>query len=133
LPPGTGSADLLTHRATVIDAFLQGRVVPFLGAGVSLCDRPLGAVWKFTAGECPPKGWKPAEDSAARLLRPVSQATGDVSKIPTVSTEISYAGKNSGNLRSIQKQAPSGGPSLLQTSNHLAKYVLATLKKPKIT
>lgn len=29
-----------THFTTVVDGILEGRVVPFLGAGVNLCDRP---------------------------------------------------------------------------------------------
>ena len=36
---------LQDHAAKVIKATLGGRVVPFLGAGVNLCDRPTGVKW----------------------------------------------------------------------------------------
>jgi len=36
---------LQDHAAKVIKATLDGRVVPFLGAGVNLCGRPTGAKW----------------------------------------------------------------------------------------
>jgi len=37
------SSQLRSHCRLVADALLRGRVVPFLGAGVNLCDRPDGA------------------------------------------------------------------------------------------
>jgi len=40
-------ADVLdVHYRTVIKAISDGRLVPFLGAGVNLCDRPEGASWQ---------------------------------------------------------------------------------------
>jgi hypothetical protein len=57
---------------------------------------------------------------------------GDVSKIPTETTEIWYAGKTSGNLRSIQRKASGGDQALLQASEDLAKFLQATLKHLKI-
>lgn len=42
------------HYATVIKAILEGRVVPLLGAGVNLCDRPPGA--SFELGRFLPSG-----------------------------------------------------------------------------
>ena len=38
--------DLELHYQTVINAFKDRRVIPFLGAGVNLCDRPLDSAWK---------------------------------------------------------------------------------------
>lgn len=35
------------HCVLVVDALIKGRVVPFLGAGVNLCDRPPSLTWKF--------------------------------------------------------------------------------------
>ena len=37
------SDSLNAHYDVIIKAFTDGRVVPFRGAGVSLCDRPAGA------------------------------------------------------------------------------------------
>jgi hypothetical protein len=33
------------HYAMILQAITSGRVIPFLGAGVNLCDRPEGAAW----------------------------------------------------------------------------------------
>ena len=38
-------ADLQQHYANLINFMLDGRVVPFLGAGANLCGRPHEAVW----------------------------------------------------------------------------------------
>jgi hypothetical protein len=66
------------------------------------------------------------------MLRSLLTKIGEVTTIPTVSTEITYAGKTSGNLRNIVQQA-SGGDQLLQASNDLARCLLATLNELKIT
>lgn len=34
------------HHKIVIKAITDGRVIPFLGAGVNLCGRPVGTVWQ---------------------------------------------------------------------------------------
>jgi hypothetical protein len=33
------------HYSVTVKALAQGRVIPFLGAGINLCDRPIGAKW----------------------------------------------------------------------------------------
>jgi len=73
----------------------------------------------------------PAGTFDTKKLESLLTDVGDVSQIPIVSTQISYAGKSSGNLSSIPHQESSGDP-LLQAANHLAKYVLATLNELKI-
>jgi len=70
---GTGPPDLRKHCVHVVDAFLKGRVVPFLGAGVNLCDRPSGAVWKAKEDRYLPKGWELADHLAQQFHYPVSQ------------------------------------------------------------
>jgi len=57
---------------------------------------------------------------------------GDVSKIPTVTTVISHAGKTSGNLLSIPPQASGGDQGLLQASKALAGFVQTTLDQLKL-
>jgi len=74
MPPGTGSADLQKHRVLVVDALLKGRVVPFLGAGVNLCDRPSGTVWNASEERYLPKGWELAEYLAERFHYPSRRA-----------------------------------------------------------
>jgi len=68
----------------------------------------------------------------ANKLQSLLTQIGDVSTIPTLSTEISYAGKSSGNLQSIPQQASGGDQALLQASNDLANYLLPTLNQLKI-
>ena len=41
------AAGLAAHFDAVIDAITEGEVVPFLGAGVNLCDRPKDAAWQL--------------------------------------------------------------------------------------
>ena len=50
------------HAELVIDKFLEGRVVPFLGAGANLCDRPEGFEWK------PEENYLPSGAELARHL-----------------------------------------------------------------
>jgi hypothetical protein len=66
--------------------------------------------------------------SLLSLLTPI----GDVSKIPTETTEIWYAGKTSGNLQGIQRQASVGDQALLQASEDLTKFLQTTLNQLKI-
>jgi len=47
------------HYSTVIKAIVDGRVVPLLGAGVNLCDRPVGA--SYERGRFLPSGGELAE------------------------------------------------------------------------
>src|SRR5262249_22714171 len=41
-PPGP----LATHYSMVVKAIVEGRIVPFLGAGVNLCGRPPTTIWQ---------------------------------------------------------------------------------------
>jgi hypothetical protein len=47
------------HVQTVIKAMLDGRLVPFFGAGVNLCDRPQGTAWQ--QGQYLPSGGELSE------------------------------------------------------------------------
>lgn len=57
------TADL--HYSTTINAIYEGRIVPFLGAGANLCDRPDGIAWK--RGEYLPSGVELASYLAERF------------------------------------------------------------------
>ena len=60
------------HFADVIDALLRGRIVPFLGAGVNLCNRPDGSVGTWTEpGEWLPTGAELAGYLAAQFRYPI--------------------------------------------------------------
>jgi len=39
------------HYKTVVKAIVEGRVVPFLGAGVNMCGRPAGKKWRHEDAE----------------------------------------------------------------------------------
>lgn len=52
------------HARLVINKFLEGRVVPFLGAGVNLCDRPAGFTWQGSDERYLPSGWELAKELA---------------------------------------------------------------------
>jgi hypothetical protein len=75
----------------------------------------------------------PAGSIDTKSLLSLLTQIGDVSNIPTETTEISFAGKTSGNLQSILRQASGGDQALLQASEDLAKFLQATLSQLKIT
>jgi SIR2-like protein len=56
------------HHARVAQLLATGEVIPFLGAGANLCDRPRGAAWE--AGRYPPSGNELALALAERSLYP---------------------------------------------------------------
>jgi hypothetical protein len=60
------------HARLVISKFLQGRVVPFLGAGVNLSDRPEGFDWKLSREAYPPSGMELARFLAGKFDFPQS-------------------------------------------------------------
>jgi hypothetical protein len=62
------------HIADVIDALLRGRVVPFLGAGVNLCNRPVGNNFTWSAtSDWLPNGAELATHLAERFRYPIPQ------------------------------------------------------------
>lgn len=75
MPNGEQTAELRWHSRLVVDALLRGRVVPFLGAGVNLCDRPPNLVWDAESATYPPSGRELAEHLAQQFHFPVSQAS----------------------------------------------------------
>ncbi len=52
------------HARLVINKLLEGRVVPFLGAGVNLCDRPKNFEWHGSDEKYLPSGWELAKELA---------------------------------------------------------------------
>jgi SIR2-like domain len=52
--PGPNSLE--QHYTTVIKALVDGRVVPFLGAGVNRCDRPEAVTWQPNQAKYLPDG-----------------------------------------------------------------------------
>ncbi len=61
MPEQTESTLPEGHARLVIDKFLRGRIVPFLGAGVNLCDRPTGFKWEGSEQKYLPSGWELAQ------------------------------------------------------------------------
>jgi hypothetical protein len=66
--------DLNAHYGAVVRDLVESRVVPLLGAGVNLCDRPPGAAW--SRGEDLPSGGELAAYLADRFYYP--RGAGDV-------------------------------------------------------
>jgi hypothetical protein len=58
------------HAELVVDMFAQGRVVPFLGAGVNLCDRPDGFEWENVEQGYLPSGRELARELARQFKYP---------------------------------------------------------------
>ena len=77
-----------------------------------------------------------------KTLRRLLAEIGDVSGIPTggcaksisfgTRTQITYAGKTSGDLQCIRQQASSGDQAPLQASEDLSRFVQTTLSQLKI-
>jgi hypothetical protein len=77
-----------------------------------------------------------------KTLRRLLAEIGDVSRIPTggcaksvsfgTRTQITYAGKTSGDLQCIRQQASDGDQAPLQASEDLRRFVRTTLSKLKI-
>ena len=75
-------------------------------------------------------------------LRHLLVELGDVSKIPTggcaksasfgTRTQITYAGKTSGDLQCVRQQASGGDEASLKASKELSKFVQTTLSQLKV-
>ena len=75
-----------THYSTLIKAITDGRVVPFLGAGVNLCDRPPETNWKL--GEFLPSG----RELSLHLAECFTYQSAQVSeRCPACKSEINLA------------------------------------------
>ncbi len=62
--------DLDSHYELVVRRFLDGRIVPFLGAGVNLCGRPEKTAWK--QGQYLPSGGELAAHLAENFRYPLA-------------------------------------------------------------
>lgn len=71
--------DLSEHCEEVAEKLLEGRLVPFLGAGVNLCDRPQGFQWGPDQREQLPSGSELADHLAKRFH--YSRADRDLSRV----------------------------------------------------
>lgn len=60
------------HFKTVVKAMVDGRVVPFLGAGVNLCGRPAGLAWSPDQSDYLPSGGELAKYLAESFGYPSS-------------------------------------------------------------
>lgn len=58
------SPDLDAHVRSVVQALERGRLVPFLGAGANLCDRPQGVGWQAGQSQHLPHGGELAKHLA---------------------------------------------------------------------
>lgn len=74
--------DLDRHYTLVVKALLDGRLIPFLGAGVNLCGRPEKVAWQH--GQYLPKG----DELAAYLSQEFEYAADDATDLLRVSQYI---------------------------------------------
>jgi hypothetical protein len=65
-----GANQFAIHVRFVSDALRGGRVVPFLGAGVNLCDRPRGVTWQPEDKTFLPSGAELARYLAGKFFYP---------------------------------------------------------------
>jgi hypothetical protein len=92
--------------------------------------------------EPPPSQQFPPGTIDTRTLQRLLTEIGDVSRIPTggcaksvsfgTRTQITYAGKTSGDLQCIRRQASGGDQATLQASEDLGRFVQTTLSQLKI-
>src|ERR1017187_8827118 len=68
--PAVSPEDLVNHYERVANRLLEGAVVPFLGAGVNLCDRPPGFEWAPDQKEFLPRGSELADFLARQFVYP---------------------------------------------------------------
>ena len=79
--------DLVRHYKNVVNFMIEGRIVPFLGAGANLCGRPTDAVWHAHRSDFLPSGAElsrhlakqfdcPEEGELTRVSEYVSMTTG---------------------------------------------------------
>ncbi|HVT19344.1 MAG TPA: SIR2 family protein [Thermoanaerobaculia bacterium] len=66
---GNGKFDL--EYEAIVDGIVEGKVIPFLGAGVNLCDRPGDAVWEPDKSAFLPNGAELAAHLAKRFSYPL--------------------------------------------------------------
>ena len=78
-----------TSYDRIVERLLKGRVIPFLGAGVNLCNRSLVGEWHPLAG-VPPSGWELSKHLATKFNYPgdgfdlrLISAAKDVTDLPT--------------------------------------------------
>jgi hypothetical protein len=71
--------DLSAHYGAVVRDLIGNRVVPLLGAGVNLCERPPGAGW--TQGADLPSGVELADHLAAQFFFPGGAGTAELVRV----------------------------------------------------
>jgi hypothetical protein len=79
------------HYKMVVKAITDGRVVPFLGAGVNLCGRPKGLTWSRRQSEYLPSGGELAEHLAEEFYYPEDK-TQDLVRISQYITVMQGSG-----------------------------------------
>ncbi len=91
-------ASLVDHYDTVAKAIIDGRVVPFLGAGANLCSRPEGAGWE--KGRYLPSGAELSQYLATELSYP-EKDRGDLLRVSEYLSLAVGSGPLYGKLRAL--------------------------------
>ncbi len=95
--PDESTEELNQHCQRVIEDLADGQVIPFLGAGVNLCDRPEGQGYKL--GSYLPSGKELARELAERIKYPWP----DIDNLLRVSWYVHFKQRNSGLYRHLHK------------------------------
>src|SRR4051812_28846162 len=69
-----------TRYDRIVERLLKGRVIPFLGAGVNLCNRALDGEWHPGAG-VPPNGWELSKHLVTKFKYPGDLKTLDLLQV----------------------------------------------------
>jgi hypothetical protein len=85
------SDSLDAHYKMVVKAITDGRVVPFLGAGVNLCGRPEGLAWSRRQSEYLPSGGELAQHLAEEFYYPEDK-TQDLVRVSQYITVMQGSG-----------------------------------------
>jgi hypothetical protein len=68
---GVANGEFDLEYGAILDGIVEGKVIPFLGAGVNLCDRPRDAVWEPGRSAFLPSGAELAAHLATRFSYPL--------------------------------------------------------------
>ena len=91
---------LNVHYNQILRAITTGRVVPFLGAGVNLCDRPTGHQWQHGQTDYLPAGGELADYLAGSFGYPPTEPK-DLARVSQHAAVMSGTGPLYDELREV--------------------------------
>jgi hypothetical protein len=132
-PPDSPNNGFDAALTAIADELAEGKVVPFLGAGVNLCDRPPGTRWDVATRESLPSARELAEYLARRFSYPESDR--DLSRLCQFVVEVRGDAPLYAGLRKVFTVPPSLNrvhrflarlPGRLRHKGYLPKLLIVT-------